>query len=170
MYTEQLTQRLGLAAPVSPQTLTGTATVTSGKVDMSVFHRALFLFETGVFGGTSPTLSAALQIQDSPDGTTWTNNAVIPSATVTAASKQATLEIRADQLNSGARHVRLQAVCTVGGTSPTIPIAVVGFGDEADHKPGSARTTPAWSVKPWSTEFRRDAQRSALRCASRRNE
>jgi hypothetical protein len=139
MYTEQLTQRLGIAAAAAPQSLTTTTTLTSGKADMSVFRRALFLFETGVFGGTSPTLSAVLQIQDSPDGTTWTNNATVPSATVTAASKQATLEIRADQLNAGARYVRLQAVCTVGGTSPTIPVALVGFGDEAAHKPGSAQ-------------------------------
>ena len=138
MYTEQLTQRLGIAAPVAPQQLTSTTTVNSGKVDLSVFRRALFFFETGAFGGTSPTLSAVLQIQDSPDGTTWTNNATIPSATVTAASKQATLEIRADQLNSGSRYVRLDAVCTIGGTTPTIPIAIVGFGDEAAHKPGSA--------------------------------
>ena len=139
MYTEQLTQRLGIAAPVAPQTLTSTTTVNSGKVDLSVFHRALFFFETGTFGGTSPTLSALLQIQDSPDSITWTNNATVPSATVTAASKQATLEIRADQLNLGARYIRLQAVCTIGGTSPTIPVAIVGFGDEAAHKPGSAQ-------------------------------
>jgi hypothetical protein len=137
MYTEQLTQRLGLAAPASPQTLTGTATVNSGSVDMSKFHRALFLFETGAFGGTSPTLSAVLQIQESADNATWSNNATIPSADVTTASSQATLEIRADQLGLGKRYVRLQAVCTVGGSSPTIPLAIVGFGDEANHKPGS---------------------------------
>ena len=152
MYTEHLTQRLGITAPVVPQTLTSTTTVNSGKVDLSVFRRALFLFETGAFGGTSPTLSAVLQIQDSPDGTTWTNNATVPSATVTAASKQATLEIRADQLNSGERYVRLQAVCTIGGTSPTIPVAIVGFGDEAAHKPGNPRTMPASSVKPSSID------------------
>jgi hypothetical protein len=139
MYTEQLTQRLGIIAPVKPQTLTTTTTVNSGSVDLSIFHRALFLFETGVFGGTSPTLSAVLQIQESPDGSTWSNNAIIPSATVTTASSQATLEIRADQLGTGKRYVRLQAVCTIGGTSPTIPVAVVGFGDEAAHKPGSAQ-------------------------------
>jgi hypothetical protein len=139
MYTEHLTQRLGIAAAVAPETLTTTTTVSSGKVDMSIFHRAIFFFETGAFGGTSPTLSAALQIQDSPDGTTWSNNATVPSATVTAASKQATQEVRADQLSSGARYARLQVVCTIGGTSPTIPVAVVGFGDEAAHKPGNAQ-------------------------------
>jgi hypothetical protein len=68
MYTEQLTQRLGITAAAVPQQLTSTSTINSGKVDMSIFHRALFLFETGVFGGTSPTLSAVLQIQESPDG------------------------------------------------------------------------------------------------------
>jgi hypothetical protein len=139
MYTEHITQRLGLATAVPPQTLTGTATVNTGKVDLSVFHRAFFLFETGTFGGTSPTLSAALQIQDSPDGTTWSNNATVPAATVTQAGKQASLEIRADQLSAGARYARLQAVCTVGGTSPTIPVAAVAFGDEANHKPGSSQ-------------------------------
>src|SRR5262249_27863035 len=65
-YTEHLTQRLGITAPVAPQTLTTTTTVNSGKVDLSVFRRALFFFETGAFGGTSPTLSAVLQIQDIP--------------------------------------------------------------------------------------------------------
>ena len=150
MYTEQLTQRLGITAPAAPQTLTGTATVNSGNSDMSIFLRALFLFETGTFGGTSPTLSAVLQIQESADDATWSNNATIPSATVTTAGSQATQEIRADQLGLGKRYVRLQAVCTIGGTSPTIPVAVIGFGDEAAHKPGSIKTTPAWSVKPSS--------------------
>jgi hypothetical protein len=139
MYTEHITQRLGIAAPVPPQTLTATTTVNTGKVDLAAFHRAFFLFETGTFGGTSPTLSAALQVQDSPDGTTWTNNATVPPATVTAAGKQATLEVRADQLNAGARYARLQAVCTIGGTSPTIPVAAAAWGDEAIHKPGSAQ-------------------------------
>jgi hypothetical protein len=139
MYTEHLTQRLGITAPAALQTLTTTTTLNSGKVDLSIFHRALFLFETGTFGGTSPTLSAVLQIQESPDGATWTNNAIVPSATVTTASSQATVEIRADQLGTGKRYARLQAVCTVGGTSPTIPVAIAGFGDEAAHKPGSAQ-------------------------------
>jgi hypothetical protein len=139
MYTEQLTQRLGITAPASPQTLTTTSTINSGKVDMSDFRRALFFFETGAFGGGSPTLSAVLQMQESPDSTTWTTNATVPSATLSTASNQATLEIRADQLGVGKRYVRLQAVCTIGGSSPTIPVAVIGFGDEAAHKPGSAQ-------------------------------
>jgi hypothetical protein len=138
MMTETITQRLALAAAVSPQTLTGTTTVNSGKVDFETSRKAFFIFATGTFGGTSPTLSAVLQVQESADGTTWTNNATIPSATVTQAGKQATLEIRADQVAAGKRYVRLQAVCTIGGTSPTIPVAVVAFGDEGTHKPNNA--------------------------------
>jgi len=127
--------------------LTTTTTVNSGKVDLSAFHRAFFLFETGTFGGTSPTLSAALQLQDSPDGTTWTNTPGTSSQTATTAGKQYTLEVRSDQLNAGARYARLQAVCTIGGTSPTIPIAVVAFGDEAAHKPGSANNDATVSAQ-----------------------
>jgi hypothetical protein len=139
MFTETLTQRLGIAAATAPIQLATTTTVNSGKVDMSYFRRALFLFATGVFGGTGPTLSAVLQIQESADGSSWSNNATIPSATVTGQSQQATLEIREGQLAAGKRYVRLQAVCTIGGTSPTIPVATVGWGDEAIHKPGNAQ-------------------------------
>jgi hypothetical protein len=137
MYTESITQRLALAAAAGPQQLTATTTVNSGKLDMEMARRALFVFATGTFGGTSPTLSAALQVQESADGTTWTNNATIPSATVTAQNQQATLEIRGGQLGAGKRYVRLQAACTVGGTSPTIPVAVVAFSDDGVHKPNN---------------------------------
>jgi len=139
MYTEQFTQETGIAAPVPPQTLTATGNVNSGAVDMSQFKRAFFIFELGVFGGTSPTDSCVLQVQESPDNATWTNNATVPTATVSTASKQATVEIRADQLGSGKRYVRLQCQHTIGGTSPTIPTAVVALGVDAIHKPGSAQ-------------------------------
>jgi hypothetical protein len=138
MWMEQMTQALGLGAQVPPQQLTTTTTLTTGAIDLSLFKRALFLFETGTFGGTSPTLSAALQVQESPDNSTWSNNATIPAATVTAQNKQATLEVRADQLGTGKRYARLQATCTVGGTSPTVPVAAQALGGEALHKPGSA--------------------------------
>jgi hypothetical protein len=139
MYTEQLTQRYGFAAPIPPQQLTSTTTVSSGKIDMSKFKKAFFHYQMGAFGGTSPTCSAALTIQESPDGSTWTANAIVPTLTVSTQSQQATLEIRADQIGSGKRYVRLQAVNTIGGTSPTIPVAGVAWGDEADAKPGSAQ-------------------------------
>jgi hypothetical protein len=142
MYTETITQRLGISAPAGPQTLTTTTTLTSGSIDLSWFHKAFFFFNTGVFGGTAPTLSAALTVQESADNSTWTTNATVsPAAYAPAGSSAAqnTVEIRADQLGLNKRYVRLQAVCTVGGTSPTIPVTLIAFGDEADHKPGSAK-------------------------------
>ena len=139
MYTEHLTQRYGIGAPAHAQQLTTNTTLNSGGIDMQYFRRAFFLFDTGAWGGTSPTLSATLQIQESPDNSTWTNNATVGSITISAASNVGTLEIRAGQLGSGKRYVRLQAVCAVGGTSPTVPVAVLGWGDEADHTPGNVK-------------------------------
>ena len=138
MYTEQMTQALALGGPIAPQQLTSTATLNSGPVDMRTSRRGLFQFQTGSFGGTSPTLSAVLQIQESADGISWSNNATIPSYTLTASQSQATLEIRAGQVGAGKRYVRLQAVCTVGGTSPTIPVSATAPGGEGIHKPNNA--------------------------------
>lgn len=139
MMSEHLTQALGIAAPVAPIQLTTTTTVNSGSVDLANFKRALFLFETGAFGGTSPTLSAVLQIQESADNSTWSSNATVSSYTHNTASKQSSLEVRADQLGTGKRYVRLNCVCTIGGTSPTIPVCCVALGGEAIHKPGNAQ-------------------------------
>jgi hypothetical protein len=147
MYTEQLTQRYGFAAPIAPQQLTTTTTLTTGSVDLQTFHKALFLLETGAFDGTAPTLSAAVTVQDSPDGTTWSTNANVAPPPATVASKQYTVEVRADQLNAGARFVRLSIVFTIGGTSPTIPVACMGWGDEAAHKPGSAKNDASVSTQ-----------------------
>ena len=138
MFTETITQRIALASTIGPQQLTTTSTLNSGKLDLQQARRAIFVFATGTFGGTSPTLSAVLQIQESADGSSWSNNGTVPSATVTGQNQQATLEIRAGQLAAGKRYVRLQAACTVGGTSPTIPVGTVGWSDEGIHKPNNA--------------------------------
>ncbi len=58
MYTEHLTQALAVGgAPIHAQQLTSTTTLTTGKVDLSLAHRCLFVLDLGVFGGTSPTCS-----------------------------------------------------------------------------------------------------------------
>jgi len=145
MYTEQLTQGLNLRSPIAAQQLTATTTVTTGQVDLSLNQRAIFIFFTGTWGGTSPTLSAVGTLQDSPDGTTWTNTAGAPTFTVNAQNTGGTAELRAGQLNAGAKFVRLSVVCTIGGTSPTIPVAGMAIGGEAQHKPASANNnTTTW--------------------------
>jgi hypothetical protein len=137
MYTEQMTQALGLGTPIQPQQLTTTTTVQTGKIDLALFRRAFFTFNLGTFGGTSPTCSAVAQIQSSPDGTTWTSEANDSALTISTANTGLTKEIRAGMLSAGKRYARLQVVCTVGGTSPTIPIAGLALGGECNHKPGS---------------------------------
>lgn len=138
MYTEQITQAMGLGTPIQPQVLSGTTTVTTGKIDMQKFRRAIFTFNMGAFGGTSPTCSAAATLQTSPDGSTWTNEANdVGTITITAASTGLTKEIRDESVTAGKRYARLSVTCTIGGTSPTIPVCGLAIGMEADHKPGS---------------------------------
>lgn len=118
-----------------PSLQTATATINSNSIDFSKVRRGAFRFTTGTFGGTSPTLSAALTLQVSADNSTWTalntanNNNT--TATVTTAQTEQMLEVRGDQLaqqsaidGTAYRYARLQAACTIGGTSPTIPISL----------------------------------------------
>lgn len=145
MYTEAIVERTMFAAPLFPEVLSATTTVNSGSVDFAKVNRGCFNFKTGTFGGTSPTLSAALQVQVSVDNASWVNStASNVTATVTQATKQQPLEIRGDNLaqQSAAdgvnyRYARLQAVCTIGGTSPTIPVEIDAFGQDAKQGPGS---------------------------------
>jgi hypothetical protein len=139
MYTEQLTQGLNFGTPIQPQQLTTTTTLNSGSIDLQYCRRAIFTYNQGAFGGTGPTCSAVAQIQTSPDNSTWANEANDSPLTITAQSTGLTKEIRAGVLTAGKRYARLQVVCTIGGTSPTIPVAGLAIGAEADHKPASAK-------------------------------
>jgi hypothetical protein len=143
MYTEQLTQGLNFNTPIQPQQLTATTTVNSGSVDLQYCRRAIFSFNMGTFGGTSPTCSAVAQIQTSPDIATWVNEVNDSPLTITAHSTGLTKEIRAGMVTAGKRYARLQVVCTIGGTSPTIPIAGMAIGAEADHKPANVKNDVA---------------------------
>ena len=140
-----MTQCLNLGTPIQPQQLTTTTTVTSGKIDLSILRRAFFTFNLGAFGGTSPTCSAAANVQESGDGTTWSNNPTIPQTTISTANTGMTLEVRAGQLSAGKRYARLSVACTIGGTTPTIPVAGLAVGGEANHKPASLQNdTTTW--------------------------
>jgi hypothetical protein len=139
MYTGQMTQGLCLQTPIQPQQLTTTTTLTSGSIDMQVLRRALFILNLGAFGGTSPTCSAVITLQESPDNTTWTNNATIPTTTVSVQNTGGTVEVRSGQLGAGKRYARVSIVFTIGGTSPTIPASCLAVGGEANHKPASLK-------------------------------
>jgi hypothetical protein len=108
------------------------------------FRRATFSYNQGTLGGTALTCSTAATLQTSPDGTTWTNEANdVGAIAITAQNTGLTKEIRASQVTAGNRYARLQVVCTLGGTSPTIPVAGLAIGLEAHHKPGSAQNDVA---------------------------
>ena len=128
MYTEQITQRLAIAAPVNPQ-LVNNATKTTGGVDMQLSRRAFFLLEIGAVtaGG-----SINAKLQESIDNVTFTDlagNSVSLTA-LTTANKQYSFEVRAGQLTK--RYVRLSLTET--GVQ-NVNVCVVGWGDDGVHKP-----------------------------------
>jgi hypothetical protein len=142
MMSETITQRLGIAAPVSNQTINsgGTATVTTGSVDMQKFHRAFFLVEIGtVVAGGTVTLQLIESASANLSGAQAPQSVASTSLTgLSTSNKQYSFEIRADQLDAGYRYVGLQATETSGGGGHNVAVTIVGFGDEASHKPGNA--------------------------------
>lgn len=135
-----------------PSQQTATATLHSNAVDYSLVSRGAFNFTTGTFGGTSPTLSAALSLEVSADNSTWvalsTSTNDNTTAAVTAQNAAQLIELRADQLaqqsavdglapGAGYRYARLKAVCTIGGTSPTIPVNMGAKGKDTRQGPAT---------------------------------
>jgi hypothetical protein len=140
MYTEQVTEAMGLSNGLIPETLNN-GRDSSDSVDLSLFKRAIFILMVGANAGS---LSAWLQ--ESADNSSWTANDTAGSFTnsggsnvsltgLTSANKIYTFEVRADQLTPGKRYVRLQAKST---TAANITVCIVGFGLDAVHKPGKA--------------------------------
>jgi hypothetical protein len=142
MYTEQLTQRLALANGIAPQTLNN-ARLNSDGIDMSLSRRALFILSIGAVTGGG---SISAWLQESADNSTWTANDTAGSFSnsagnnvsqtgLTTANKIVTFEVRAGQLTTGKRYVRLQIKET---GSQNVLVAVAAFGDEGIHKPNNA--------------------------------
>jgi hypothetical protein len=140
VYTETITQRLGLGAGVAPIQANNQA-LNTDAVDMSLFKRAFFEVQFGATVGGTVTLS----LQESADnvsypaagtaspfsgsGGTNVQQALAPPV----AGKLYTFEVRADQLSAGKRYVRLNANVSANNNL----IAITAFGDEAVHKPGN---------------------------------
>jgi hypothetical protein len=133
MYTEQLTQEIGIAAPVNPQTINNT-NKTTGSVDLSLFKRAFFIAEVGaVTGGGSLNFQLVEDTQASlATATNLAGNNVSQNA-FTTSNKQITFEVRADQITK--RYVGLKVTET---GAQNVVLALVGFGMDAIHKPGNA--------------------------------
>ena len=78
--------------------------------------RCFAIQAVGTVGGTSPTLAG--KIQESPDGTTWSDISGAAFTPVAASDNLQTIAFDRTQ-----RYLRYAG--TVGGTSPTIPAAVL---------------------------------------------
>src|SRR5260370_3628851 len=113
MYTETLTQRLALANGIVPQTLNN-GRLSSDGIDMQASHKAIFILSIGANAG-----SISAWLQESADNSTWTANdtagafansgaANVSQTGLTTANKEYSFEVRADQLTTGKRYVRLQ--------------------------------------------------------------
>src|SRR5436305_799366 len=141
MYTEQMSQALSIAAaPVHPQTINN-ATQTTGAVDLSKFHRALFVVDIGavVNGG-----SVTAKLQESPDNVSWFDLAGGAASANTASSKVITLECRADQLTATTSPPRRYVRCSVAETGgQNVVVCAIPLGGEAVQKPASAQDVAA---------------------------
>jgi hypothetical protein len=141
MYTEQLSQALSIAAAPAHGATLNNAAANSGGVDMSKFHRALFVVDVGTL---SAGASVTPKMQESPDNATWTDLAGGGGSAITAASKTMTMEARADQLSSGKRYLRAVATETAGFNAI---VTIIPLGGEAVQKPGSAQDNASVSQR-----------------------
>jgi hypothetical protein len=140
MHTEQVTQAMAIVNGVPPQTLNNSNAQTGG-VDMSLFKRAIFTLFTGTTFGGAVTAS----LQESTDNSSWPASGTASSFTgsgganvqqtgITSASKIITFEVRADQLSSGKRYVRLDVK---ENNSVNSVVSVLAEGTESEHKPAN---------------------------------
>ena len=133
MYTEQITQAMVIGLSVNPQVINN-ASKLAGGVDMSLSRRAIFILEIGaVTGGGS--INAQLVEDVNQNLSTATNLAGNNTSLtgLTTANKQYTFEARAGQMTK--RYLGLKITET--GVQ-NVTVTVIGFGDEAGHKPGNA--------------------------------
>jgi len=147
MFMETITQRIGLAAGIAPQVLNA-ARLSSDGVDMSKFKRVLFVLSMGALN--SGSISAWLQESASASSGYTANDTAgafansgannVSQTAMTTDNNIVTFEVRADQLTTGKRYVRLQIKETA---THNANVCVVAYGDEADSKPGNANNATA---------------------------
>jgi hypothetical protein len=140
LYTEQLTQRQAIMNGIPPQTLNN-AIANTNAVDMELSRRALFTLFIGAITG-----SISAWLQESKDNINWNSNgtagsfsnsggANVSSTGNTTANQIITFEVRAGQLTTGYRYVRLQ-IKEVNGSNALVTVNAIG--DEGIHKPNNA--------------------------------
>jgi hypothetical protein len=126
MYNERLTEALAIVGVKHAASLNGTDILIT-DIDIAKYKRLLFILDVGTTFSTS--VDAKLRESKTSGGTYQdiTSGAITQ---ITAASKLATIEIRADQLDPGYEFVQL-SITTGGATT----ICAVCLGGEGVHKP-----------------------------------
>ena len=141
---EQLTEGLSIAAVINPQNLTQNTNVNSGNgIDASKFRRMMAVILVGAGGGN---ITAKLQAATTSGGT-FTDVAGSTITAITTTNKQATIEIRDDELQTlvGNGYQWLRLVITENNVAAT-QVAGVLLGGEGDWKP-AAKQDPATVVQ-----------------------
>ncbi len=134
---EQLSQGLSVAATINPQNLAQNTNVNSGNgIDMSKFRRAMAIVFVGAGAGN---ITAKLQAATSSGGA-FTDVAGSTITAITTTNKQATIEIRDDELQTlvGNGYQWLRLVITENNVAATYVCGVL-LGGEAEAKPAKAQ-------------------------------
>jgi len=113
---------------------TFTATANGSSADLQGYEGALFVYDVGVFGGTSPTMT--LQLQESSDDSTFTAIAAadlegVQPVQITGALDQLIARVG---YKGSKRYVR-QAITAIGGTSPSLVMSASIVRGAARHNP-----------------------------------
>jgi hypothetical protein len=132
MYSEQMSQGLSVADVANTQNINNT-NLNSIGIDMSKFHRALFVIQCGSLGAAG-TVDGRLQSSAQSNFNVVHNIANSNLTQIVVNNALATIEVRADQVQAGDQFVRCQL--TGGGNS--VVVGIIGLAGEANHKPASA--------------------------------
>lgn len=116
---------------LAPAAITA-ATVNGAVIDALGFSEALFILDTGQFGGTSPTLDVALYESDASGGT-YTAVTGAAFTQITTANDDADVYLMRVRLLKRQRYLRLTRVGA--GTSPTGNYSAVCVLSQASEVP-----------------------------------
>lgn len=142
-FTETCAERLIIGDPIDADSIAGAGTDTTGSIDMSKCHRAIFIMSLGDMVSSS---TVDMKLQESADDSTWTDVSGGSGNSITQLTeagsddnKVVTLEIRGDQLGTGKRYVR--AHVTVGTAASEL--SVIALGMDPVYHPGSDHNNAA---------------------------
>ena len=139
-YTERLNEQLAIVATIDPDAYTvgatTTAAVLSDVIDMDVYHRVMFILQTGILPAQSAINFNVLQ--GTATGTVTTALAAITALAPGDDDVQVVVEIEGQDVADGFRYIVGQLITeNTGGGTITLDVSMVALGDTARYKPAS---------------------------------